>query len=296
MTYTPRNEFGSHRFSKKASDKLIHAQKNGLINSSFHGTVNDIYTIYINHFLAHFYFPRTHTNDSLLTYKNPFQRVDISGLRGLPYGGYARLILLDMMRRARIQKTREICLGMSLGQYLEDLGVHNNGPRMSLIQELLYRFKSTSFCLEERTEQSFKGGVERRLKTLVLPVFDRSLGELRVVLSQGMLTLACSDGYPIDFRIFSRLVKNTLAFDLMLWLTWCIGSLSKTDKPSIEISLETLGGQFYPSTPDFDQYEFKRKLRNNVKILFEINSELEKFISFDARGNVLVITNTPNQR
>lgn len=306
-TYTARNKFGNFALSKRDLETLDYALRNHLIGGLLKDAIDNEAAVFVHPLFANVYFPRRKIAETTYACNTPLFHVRIGSVSELPYGGYARLVFLDLLRRARIQQTPEINLGLSLYEYVRELGLHDNGRIVNQIKDNLFRLADTSFSLRSYRPETHPlsktlGTTEDQVNFYICK--NRSFWrddhsekirqhywKREITLTDEMFKLACKGGFPSDIRIFSRLVKSTLAFDLMLWLPWRIALLNRTHDKFVKIPLVQLKEQFYPSMPNLDQNEFKRKLKDNANLLFHLYPDLDKSLGFDDKGTSLILQN-----
>lgn len=196
---------------------------------------------------------------------------------GLPYGVIPRLLLSWVSTEAVRTRERNLVLGDSLTNFMQQLDMVPTGGRWGSITRLREQsrrlFTTNISCFYEDKDRSGEAGF--RIADNHLLWWDpqspgqRSLFQSSVTLSETFYQEAVNHPVPIDIRALKALKKSPLAIDLYIWLTY---RLSYLRRPTM-IPWEALKLQFGSSYPDTAQgkADFKRKFAaalNKVEVVY----------------------------
>ncbi|MCQ4159251.1 replication protein RepA [Roseomonas sp. GC11] len=152
---------------------------------------------------------------------------------GVPFGSYARLLLIDWQTEALERGSREIHMGRSASAVVARLGINRGGPSNAKVTEQLERLAS---CAVDFSFGSDKKGViiNQRLVEAFSYVGEpdprstktNRLVE-RVLLSQAFFEELRRHPVLVDRAAVRDLTTSPLAIDIYLWLAYRLHSLPK---------------------------------------------------------------------
>ncbi|EFH13497.1 replication protein RepA [Pseudoroseomonas cervicalis] len=152
---------------------------------------------------------------------------------GIPFGSYARLLLIDWQTEALERGSREIHMGRSASAVVARLGINRGGPSNAKVAEQLERLAS---CAVDFSFGSDKKGVivNQRLVEAFSYVGEpdpRSTRTSRLVervlLSQAFFDELRRHPVLVDRAAVRDLTTSPLAIDIYLWLAYRLHSLPK---------------------------------------------------------------------
>lgn len=179
----------------------------------------------------------------------PGTRVQADGQEapvGLPFGSYARLILIDWQTEALEKGSRDVVMGPSLKASLKRMGLPHGGKVMELVREQVERLATCRFTFHLKT-------TERRGAVANVNIVDnieycevggpggraRRYVE-RVRLSEVFYQQLRAHPVSVDKASIMTIRNSSMALDLYMWLAYRLRSLDG-DKA---ISWTALKGQF----------------------------------------------------
>ena len=164
---------------------------------------------------------------------------------GLPYGIFARLILLYLTTVRVVERERRFLFGDSWRDFLKTMNMPWGNRNRLTAQEQLERLCSSSFSVlsKKKGDTDFKG-------MYITDQWTRSAKGIRIALSEKFYILSGKSVVPLETKIIHQLRGSSLALDLYAWLT------HRTTKVhhSTLIKWKDLEGQFgshYKRTRDF---------------------------------------------
>lgn len=179
---------------------------------------------------------------------------------GLPYGVYARLVLLYVTTERVRTKEREFELGASWRAFLKKMQVDQNGLKHQAVQEQLKRLCATTYKIldlnEVRKTESFS-------HLLLAEKWMRSEDGVSVTLSPGFFMMTGDSIVPLESRIVHQLRRSPLSLDLYAWLSYRLFRL-KEEKTISWVSLEGQFGGHYKRHRDF-RAKFQMSLKKVLK-------------------------------
>jgi Plasmid encoded RepA protein len=213
----------------------------------------------------------------------PGTRVEANGQEapiGLPFGSYARLILIDWQTEALERASRDVLMGPSLKASLKRMGLPHGGKVMELVREQVERLASCRFTFH------LKAAGGRGAITNVNIVDHIEYAEVqsggrnrryveRVRLSELFYQQLSAHPVSIDRASVVAIRNSSMALDLYMWLAYRLRSLEGEKV----ISWTALKGQFGGGV----------NLMRNFKPLFSENLQLA--LSVYRTANVVM---TPN--
>lgn len=178
----------------------------------------------------------------------PGTRVQADGQEapvGLPFGSYARLILIDWQTEALERGSRDVMMGPSLKVSLKRMGLPHGGKVMELVREQIERLASCRFTFHLKT-------TDRRGAVANVNIVDHieyceagSTGRTRryverVRLSELFYQQLRAHPVSVDKASVMAIRNSSMALDLYMWLAYRLRSL-ESEKA---ISWAALKGQF----------------------------------------------------
>lgn len=171
--------------------------------------------------------------------------VDRSGAAlGVPYGSYARFILLFLQSEAIKTGSREIELGRSMRVWLGNMGLSIGGTTYRLVNEQARRISGctlTFYADRDHKEVMRRGGFVDGAITMADMVGDQpSLWQERVLLNEEFYRALQSHPVPLSETALRAIGPRSMVLDIYIWLAYRLHAL-KTD---IEVSWPSLYAQF----------------------------------------------------
>lgn len=189
--------------------------------------------------------------------------------RGLPYGVYPRLALMDFTTRALLEGRLQFLAAESATDFLAQLGIcKSGGPRGSATRarQQMRRLASTAFTWEHKGSRKTWRGF------LVAEAWDIRPGAgMYITLSDPFFKMARSSSVPLDAQIVQKLRRSPLALDVYAWLTWRVSTL-KRETVIPWLSLERQLGCDYRVPRQF-RFEFRRRLRQITNLWPGVEAE-----------------------
>jgi hypothetical protein len=157
---------------------------------------------------------------------------------GLPYGVYARLLLIFITTEAVRKKSREIHLGATPNDLARKLGLSVvSGPRGTArrLEAQVRKLTSTTWTWQSAGPTSPFSGTRRSAPTVApsLHSFALSLGlpgtnwRSSLLLHENFFSEITRSAVPVDLRAVHQLKVSPLALDLYTWLTYRMSYLRK---------------------------------------------------------------------
>lgn len=198
---------------------------------------------------------------------------------GLPYGTKPRLILSFVASEAVKTRNKEIVLGSSLSEFMQELNLVPTGGRWGTITALKNQvkrlFSSTISYQHNSDEIETTGGFRVASQTALFwdakSPKQNSLWKSTVTLTQEFYDEIIESPVPVDLRALSSLKDSSLALDIYCWLTYRMSYLTN----KTEISWSALAAQFgsdYTEIRDFKK-NFIKQLR---KVLVVYGAKVEQ--------------------
>lgn len=173
---------------------------------------------------------------------------------GLPYGSIPRLLLAWLTTEAVQTNSRELMMGHSLSEFMQQLDLVPTGGRWGTITRLKDQtrrlFSAFVYCNYLNTDPKTGAQQEAMRKFMVVEndnlwwepkdPHQKSLFKSTVTLSQPFFEEIITNPIPIDMRALKALKRSPMALDIYTWLTY---RLSYLRKPT-EIPWQALQTQF----------------------------------------------------
>jgi hypothetical protein len=164
-------------------------------------------------------------------------------LLGLPYGSYARYILLFLQSEAVKTRSREIELGRSMHVWLGTMGISIGGTTYRLVSEQARRISACrlTFYASCGEAEVFRNGafVEGAIH-FADRVDQPSLWKDRVRLDEGFYRALVDHPVPVSESGLKAIGPRSMVIDVYIWLVYRLHALRK----DIEIGWPALHAQF----------------------------------------------------
>ena len=256
--------------------KLLQAVSSDIAIHSRHNLINGVHFQHSSHscekyspykqvlfmprYLVNMTLPHRQVDGVEFTRRNGGQRLTLLAVStvGLPYGVYARLVLLYVTTERVRTKERVFPLGASWRKFLEKMQVDGSGSRIQAIKEQLKRLCSTLFQIHDVRRNS-----ESISNLLVAEEWMRSEDGLHVTLSPSFFTMTGDSVIPLESDLVSKLRRSPLALDIYAWLSCRLYVL----KQETTIPWRLLDHQF---GADYKQLrQFRAKFRKSLESVLQ---------------------------
>lgn len=212
--------------------KLLQAVSSDIALHSRHNLINGVNFQYSSHscekyspykqvlfmprYLVNMTLPHRQVDGVEFTRHNGGQRLTLlaGSTVGLPYGVYARLVLLYVTTERVRTKEREFSLGASWRKFLEKMQVVGSGPRIQAVQKQLKRLCSTLYQIHDVRRDS-----ESISNLLVAEEWMRSKDGVHITLSPGFFTMTGDSVIPLESDLVHKISRSPLTLDLYAWLS-----------------------------------------------------------------------------
>lgn len=194
---------------------------------------------------------------------------------GLPYGSIPRLLLAWLSTRAVQTRSREIYLGRSMNEFMEQLGLARSGGKrgdITRLKDQVSRLFSTMILARGEAERFSKKGerlVGEQLESFKVGTYflawhpwnpdQMSIEDSVITLSEEFYEQTIAHPVPLDKAILAAVRRSPMALDIYAWLTWRLPLVGKPTTVSWE-DLQRQFGAHYGRTRSFRQF-FLRALR-----------------------------------
>lgn len=184
---------------------------------------------------------------------------------GLPYGSYARFMLLFLQTEAIRTQSREIELGRSMRVWLGSMGLSIGGATYKAVAEQARRIstcKLTFVGFLGGKEIRRNGGFVRDAITISGRCDDQqpSLWQDRVVLDESFYQALRAHPVPVSEAGLRAIGPRSMVLDIYIWLAWRLHAL-KEPTPVGWSSLQAQFGQ---------DYDRPRRFREHFRTCLEI--------------------------
>ena len=171
--------------------------------------------------------------------------VDRSGKPlGLPYGSYARFILLFLQSEAIRTQSREIELGRSMRVWLGSMGLSIGGMTYKKVNEQARRISGCSLTFyadREGAQIKSRGGFVKSELTMYNLVGDQpALWQDRVLLDEDFYRALREHPVPVSEMALRAIGPRSMVIDVYIWLAYRLHALKK----DIEVGWPALFSQF----------------------------------------------------
>lgn len=170
---------------------------------------------------------------------------DRSGkLLGLPYGSYARYILLFLQSQAVKTSSREIELGRSMRVWLGSMGLSIGGTTYRLVNEQARRISGctlTFFADRGSAELMRRGGFVDGAITMTDVLSDQpALWQERVLLNEEFYRALREHPVPLVEAALRAIGPRSMVIDIYIWLCYRLHALRR----DVEVGWPALQAQF----------------------------------------------------
>jgi hypothetical protein len=180
--------------------------------------------------------------------------IDRSGKSvGLPYGSYARFILLFLQSEAVRSKSREVELGKSMRVWLGSMGLSIGGTTYKLTNEQARRISAcrlTFYADRAGKEVMRHGGFVDGAISLTDDAAQGSLWQDRVLLNEQFYQSLLDHPVPVSEAGLRAIGARSLAIDIYIWLAYRLHAL----RADTTISWHALHGQFGAGVARLDNF------------------------------------------
>jgi Plasmid encoded RepA protein len=162
---------------------------------------------------------------------------------GLPYGSYARFILLFLQSEAVKTRSREIELGRSMQVWLGRMGLSIGGNSYRLVKEQARRIsvcRLTFFGHFGDQEVLRNGSFVEGAITMTGTPEQPSLWQDRVRLDEAFYRALCEHPVPVSEQALKAIGPRSMTIDVYIWLAYRLHAL----KRDTEVSWAALYTQF----------------------------------------------------
>lgn len=190
---------------------------------------------------------------------------------GLPYGSIPRLLLAWIVTEAVRTKSRDLMLGNTLSQFMEQLGLVPTGGRWGTItrlKEQMQRLFAASFSC---TYDDGGNWAIRNINPVSKAALwwdpkqpdQMSLFDSTLTLGEDFFQEVINHPVPIDIRVLKTIKQSPMALDIYCWLTYRMSYLKKKTAITWE-SLQMQFGADYQQTAH-GKRDFKRAFIRELK-------------------------------
>ncbi len=202
---------------------------------------------------------------------------------GVPYGSYARFILLFLQSEAVKSGSREIELGRSMRVWLGNMGLSIGGTTYRLVNEQAQRISGCSLTFytdRDNKEVMRRGGFVDGSITMADVMSDQpTLWQERVLLNEEFYRALRTHPVPLSEAALRAIGPRSMVIDIYIWLAYRLHAL----KGDVEVSWLSLNAQFgagYARLRDF-----RAGFLGGLELALAVYPEAR--VSVDERGVVL---------
>ena len=163
---------------------------------------------------------------------------------GLPYGSYARFILLFLQSEAVRCRSREIELGRSMRIWLSHMGLSIGGETYRRVNEQARRISACTLMFytdRKGTELMRRGGFVDGAITMTDALSDQpGLWQERVLLNEDFYRALSEHPVPVSESALRAIGPRSLVIDIYIWLAYRLHALRK----DVEVGWPALYSQF----------------------------------------------------
>ena len=202
---------------------------------------------------------------------------------GVPYGSYARFILLFLQSEAVKSGSREIELGRSMRVWLGNMGLSIGGTTYRLVNEQAQRISGCSLTFytdRDNKEIMRRGGFVDGSITMADVMTDQPmLWQERVLLNEEFYQAMRAHPVPLSETALRAIGPRSMVIDIYIWLAYRLHAL----KGDVQVSWLSLNAQFgagYGRLRDF-----RSGFLGGLELALAVYPEAR--VSVDERGVVL---------
>ena len=163
---------------------------------------------------------------------------------GLPYGSYARFILLFLQSEAIRTQSREVELGRSMRVWLGWMGLSIGGMTYKNVSEQARRISGCSltfFADKSGAQIKSRGGFVKTEITMTNVVGDQpALWQDRVLLDEDFFRALSEHPVPVSESALRAIGPRSMVIDVYIWLAYRLHAL----KRDVEVGWPALYSQF----------------------------------------------------
>jgi hypothetical protein len=163
---------------------------------------------------------------------------------GLPYGSYARFILLFLQSEAIRTQSREVELGRSMRVWLGTMGLSIGGTTYKMVNEQARKISGctlTFFADRAGAQIKSKGGFVKTEITMSNVIDDQpTLWQDRVLLDEDFYRALREHPVPVSETALRAIGPRSMVIDVYVWLAYRLHALKK----DMEVGWPTLHAQF----------------------------------------------------
>ena len=163
---------------------------------------------------------------------------------GLPYGSYARFILLFLQSEAVRTQSREVELGRSMRVWLGTMGLSIGGTTYKMVNEQARKISGctlTFFADRAGAQIKSKGGFVKTEITMSNVIDDQpTLWQDRVLLDEDFYRALREHPVPVSETALRAIGPRSMVIDVYIWLAYRLHALKK----DMEVGWPTLHAQF----------------------------------------------------
>lgn len=192
---------------------------------------------------------------------------------GLPFGVYARLILMFLTTERIRSKDRRFELKSSWRSFLQNMELPWNGRKYRRVKEQLFRLCSTTFA----THFGKDGEDEKHDSLVITDQWFHSSDCIHITFSDSFFSLTQQSVIPLQSEIVRQIKRSPLALDLYAWLTY---RTWKIDREHF-IPWRELRRQFGSSLDR--ERDFRTRFHSTVNHILSLNP-VAPYVSMNRKG------------
>ena len=163
---------------------------------------------------------------------------------GLPYGSYARFILLFLQSEAIRTRSREVELGRSMKVWLGCMGLSIGGMTYKKVNEQARRISGCSltfFADRSGAQIKSRGGFVKSEITMTSALDDQpTFWQDRVMLDEDFFRALSEHPVPVSETALRAIGPRSMVIDVYIWLAYRLHALKK----DVEVGWPALYAQF----------------------------------------------------
>lgn len=202
---------------------------------------------------------------------------------GVPYGAYARLIMLYLQTQALKTGSRRVELGRSMRAFLEKLGLSIGGTTYGRVWDQARRIAACNLVFSWQRDDGRADFVKDNFVTrgaFTLDFLDLDPGQPRlwedeVMLGENFYKQLTAHPVPILEQALREISNNSVAIDTYIWLAYRLHSLTKPTT----IRWPALAAQFGSNYTR--ERDFKRGFRDPLKLALAVYPDAKVDINDD---------------